>query len=33
MGVEDAKIGEDFALIAQRVTPLESLPESGIRGR
>jgi hypothetical protein len=28
MGVEEAKVGEVIALIAQRVTPLESLPES-----
>jgi hypothetical protein len=28
MGAEEAKIGEAIALIAQRVTPLESLPES-----
>jgi hypothetical protein len=28
MGAEVAKIGESIALIAQRVTPLESLPES-----
>ena len=28
MGTEEAKIGEAIALIAQRVTPLESLPES-----
>ena len=28
LGVEEAKIREVIALIAQRVTPLESLPES-----